>query len=61
MTIRAKRRASFDRMLTAKMAPKRIWQSALALIILTGIYLFLPPAEITIARQWLETFWGRLR
>lgn len=43
------------------MAPKRIWQAVLALILLMGIYLFLPAPEIAIARQWMEAMLGRFR
>ena len=52
---------TYRRILSARMAPKRIWQAVLAVILLIGIYLFLPTSEIAIARTWLETFLGRLR
>jgi len=51
----------FKRLTSARIAPKRIWQTVLGLIFLVGFYLFLPASEIAIARQWLETFLGRIR
>lgn len=61
MTRRKHYRGMFERYLTARTAPRRIWQTVLALIILSGIYLLLPPAEITAARAWMEMVLGRLR
>jgi len=52
---------TYRRILSARMAPKRIWQAVLALILLMGIYLFLPAPEIAIARQWMEAMLGRFR
>ncbi len=49
------------RFIKRRMAPKRIWQAVLAIILLMGIYLFLPAPEIAIARTWLETFLSRFR
>jgi hypothetical protein len=49
------------RLVGRRIAPKRIWQSALALILLMGIYVFLPAPEIAIARQWLEAMLARLK
>ena len=51
----------FKRLTTARVAPKRIWQTILGLIFLVGFYLFLPAPEMAIARQWLETFLGRMK
>lgn len=51
----------FKRFMTARMAPKRIWQAVLMAIFLMGIYLFLPTTEVALARQWLEAMLGRGR
>lgn len=40
---------------------RRFWQAVLGLILLAGFYLFLPPGEIAMARQWIEMILGRLR
>lgn len=40
---------------------RKIWRTTLALILLAGIYMFMPAPEIAIARQWLEMFLGRIK
>lgn len=49
------------RLVTRRMAPKRIWQAALMLILMAGIYACLSGPETAIARTWLEGFLGRFR
>jgi hypothetical protein len=40
---------------------RKFWQTMLGLILLAGIYLFMPASETSIARQWLETILGKWR
>ncbi len=40
---------------------QKFWRTMLGLILLAGIYLFLPASEIAIARTWLETVLSRFR
>lgn len=61
MTRRENTRGMFERFLTARMAPKRIWQAVLGLIALGVMQLLLPAPEAATARAWLETFLSRLR
>jgi uncharacterized MnhB-related membrane protein len=51
----------YRRLLTRRMAPKRIWQAVLAGVLLVAFYLLLPAPEVATARAWLETMLGRFR
>jgi hypothetical protein len=49
------------RFTTWRISPKRIWQAALTLILMAGIYACLSGPETVIARQWIEAMLGRFR